>query len=121
METQTTNFENAQFTKVTVKQIDAPKDKKGWTLIGYFEEFRKTPFKRVRNGELLDLEFKQLILTNSAGEKEAYPCDMGLYQAIGIAGIKPGELIKCVNLGKTTMKNGQTLNQWDVLVSRTNH
>lgn len=109
------------FVKVSVTQRDLPKEKKaGETyVLGKFVEFKKTPFQRVNNKfEMEEKEFKQIVVEHE-GTKIAYPCDMGLYQTIQLASVKPGDLIKCVWLEKKQIKNGnQSMNVWDVFVAQ---
>lgn len=116
-------FAGVVFKKKTVRTMDFPRDargkplKEGAEIIGVFESISSQPFSKVENGEVVQKEFRSLMLSMPGEEGlYAWPCDAGLLKQLKQAGVRKGDVIKARNLGKQDIKDGRTLNEWDLFV-----
>lgn len=112
----TTTVTERTFKKVSVKEIEMPVDKTDFSFEGEYVDIKRKPYQRVsKAGEVEDKVYAQLILIQN-GERVAVACDGGLQEQLNMSDVKAGDYIKCHNRGKKKLKEGRTMNIWDVYI-----
>ena len=121
----TQNVKNSQPTKnpairkkISVTTCKLSDMEKGFTFSGKFVQFTKgQPFQTVdqKTGEIITKELQfALFETLETGERISYVADKGLIEAMNLAGVKEGDRIEVIKLGKAKIGKGREMNQYDI-------